>query len=123
MKLFSHSSIILPVKDLEQSVNYYKDVLGFSISFLWQDPPTYAVINRDDSVGIHLTESENFETAEEHHPRLYVFVHDPDKLFEEYTQAGADIIESINDTDYQMREFLVRDINGYKLVFGKALSN
>ncbi len=120
MKLFSHSSTILPVADPQASAEYYRDVLGFSISFLWEDPPSYAVINRDDAVGIHFTKHENFKLSEST-PAIYIFVHDPDALYEEYQRSGVKIVEPINDTEYKMREFVVEDINGYKLVLGKGI--
>ncbi|MEO9485375.1 MAG: VOC family protein [Ekhidna sp.] len=119
MKLFSHASIILPVADPLESAEYYRDVLGFSISFLWEDPPTYAVINREDAVGIHFVKTEKKLTTEDS-PKLFIFVHDADAVYEEYQKSGAKIIEPINDTDYKMREFVIEDINGYKLVLGKG---
>lgn len=120
MKLFSHSSIILPVSDVNQTAIFYRDKLGFDISFLWEDPPSYAVVNRDEAVGIHFTNSETPINLNEP-PRLYIFVQDPDAVYEEYKKAGVKIIEPINDTDYKMREFVIEDLNGYKLVIGKGI--
>ncbi|MEQ8904595.1 VOC family protein [Ekhidna sp.] len=119
MKLFSHSSIILPVNDIALTANYYRDKLGFDISFLWEDPPSYAVLNRDDAVGIHLVKSD--EALDTSYPRLYIFVRDPDSVYKEYLKAGVKIVEPINDTDYKMREFVIEDINRYKLVIGKGI--
>ena len=117
MKLFSHASTILPVEDPLASAEYYRDVLGFSISFLWEDPPSYAVINREDAVGIHFTKAEEpiIRSA-----KLYVFVNDVDAVYQEFSESGANIIEPIVNTDYHMREFTIEDFNGYKLVFGKG---
>ncbi|WP_425390849.1 VOC family protein [Ekhidna sp.] len=119
MKLFSHSSIILPVPNVKEATEYYRDILGFKISFLWQDPPTYGVVNREDAVGIHFTESSDpLFTA---HAKLYIFVNDTDAVFDEYKKSRANIIEPINDTDYKMREFVIEDLNGYKIVIGKGI--
>ncbi|WP_436517149.1 VOC family protein [Ekhidna sp. To15] len=120
MKLFSHSSIILPVNDVKATAEYYRDKLGFNISFLWQDPPSYAVVNRDDAVGLHFTSSDHPIEVDDQ-ARLYIFVHNADEVYKEYQNAGVKIIEPINDTDYHMREFVIADINGYKLVLGKGL--
>ncbi|WP_420318354.1 VOC family protein [Ekhidna sp.] len=119
MKLFSHSSIILPVPNVKEASEYYRDVLGFSISFLWQDPPTYGVVNREDSVGLHFSESSAPLYTD--HAKLYIFVNNPDTVFEEYEKSGATIIEPINDSDYKMREFVIEDLNGYKIVIGKGI--
>ncbi|MEP1032836.1 VOC family protein [Ekhidna sp.] len=119
MNLFSHSSIILPVENVKATAEYYRDKLGFAISFLWKDPPTYAVVNRDDAVGLHFTTS-NHPIKKDDQARLYIFVHDVDKVYKEYQNAGVKILEPINNTDYKMREFVIEDINGYKLVLGKG---
>lgn len=119
MKLFSHSSSIFPVSNPLATAEYYRDVLGFTISFLWEDPPSYAVINREEAVGIHLVKSDDIQVSD--HPKLYIFVNDPDLIYYEYKKSGANIIEPINDTDYRMREFVIEDLNGYKLVIGKGI--
>ena len=120
MKLFSHSSIILPVNDVLATANYYRDNLGFSISFLWEDPPSYAVVNRDDAVGLHFTKADHPIQVDDQ-AKLYIFVHDVDKVYQEYLNADVKIIEPLNDTDYKMREFVIEDLSGYKLVLGKGI--
>lgn len=119
MKLFSHSATIIQVKDPLASAHYYRDVLGFSISFLWEDPPSYAVINREDAVSIHFTKAD--QQPINNNTPMYIFVHDVDALYEEYKKSGATIIEPINDTDYKMREFVIEELNRIKLVFGKGI--
>ena len=120
MKQFSHAATIIPVADPLAAANYYRDVLGFTISFLWEDPPSYAVINREDAVSIHFTKTDHKPTNDGT-PKMYIFVHNVDALYEEYKKSGATIIEPINDTDYQMREFVIEDLNGIKLVIGKGI--
>lgn len=120
MKLFSHASTILPVDNPLACAEYYRDVLGFTISFLWEDPPSYAVINRDDAVGLHFTKTDN-PVITTTPPMLYIFVHDVDAVYEEYQKSGANIVVPISDTDYNMREFEIEDLNGYKLIIGKGI--
>ncbi|MEQ9401965.1 MAG: glyoxalase superfamily protein [Cyclobacteriaceae bacterium] len=122
MKLFSHSSPIFPVDDPLKTAEYYRDVLGFDINFKWEDPPTYIVINRDDAVGIHLVKNEGDFTPPVNHASLFIFVHDVDAVYQEYQQSGAEITRTIDNRDYGMRDFDVRDPNGFILVFGKHLS-
>ena len=121
MKLFSHASPIFPVSDVLKTAEYYRDVLGFSIDFMWEDPPSYVVLHRDE-VGIHLSQSEKppqVQTA----PVLYLFVHDVDAVYAEFERKGARIVEPLNDTDYQMREFMIEDLNGVKFMVGKGIGS
>lgn len=119
MKLFSHSSPIFPVDNPLETAEYYRDVLGFDINFKWEDPTTYVVINRDDAVGIHLVKKEHDFQPSSMHPSLFIFVHDVDAVHEEFQKSGANIVHPIGDRDYGMRDFDVKDPNGFILVFGK----
>lgn len=119
MKLFSHASPVFPVDDPLATGLYYRDVLGFDINFQWEDPPSYVVINRDDAVGIHLVKSQDGFAPSAAHTSLYIFVHDVDAVYGEYQKSGANITNPIGDRDYGMRDFDIRDPNGYILVFGK----
>ena len=42
-ELISHSATIFPVENPLASAEYYRDKLGFEITFQWDDPPTYIV--------------------------------------------------------------------------------
>ncbi len=119
MKLFSHSSPIFPVDDPLKTAEYYRDVLGFDINFKWEDPPSYIVINRDDSVGIHLVKKLDDHQPSKAHTSLFIFVHDVDAVYEEFQGSGANITNPIADRDYGMRDFDITDPNGYILVIGK----
>lgn len=110
------------VDDIEQTVSYYRDVLGFEVDFLFGGPPpTYASVSRDDAIL-------NFTTADPPGSRnsikssgsergvdTYVVVSDVDEVYEEVSERGANIVVPITSFDYGMREFAVEDINGYRL--------
>jgi Glyoxalase/Bleomycin resistance protein/Dioxygenase superfamily len=49
---------------------------------------------------------------------LYVYVDDVDALFRQIGDRG-EIVEALHDTFYGMREFIIRDINGFWLTFGQ----
>ncbi len=120
-KLFSHSSPVWPVKNMQRSLDYYVNELGFEVLFKWEDPPTYATIKRDD-IGIHLTTLDDLE--DDYRPRtaLFIFVYDVDAVWAEYQEKEVKIVAEIGDREYGMRDFDIEDPDGYRLVFGKSLS-
>lgn len=121
MKLLSHASPIFPVDNPLETAEYYRDVLGFTINFKWEDPPTYVVINRDDAVGIHLVKREGDYRPSEEHVTLFVFTHDVDALYDEYQKSGADILRPLADREYGMRDFDIKDPNGFIITFGQGI--
>lgn len=120
-KLLSHASAVFPVEDPLSTAQYYQDILGFEITFQWEDPPSYVVIKRDDAVGIHVTKKEGDFKPSDTHVSLAIFVHDVDALYEEYQKSGANITSPIGDRDYGMRDFDVTDPNGFILSFSMGI--
>jgi catechol 2,3-dioxygenase-like lactoylglutathione lyase family enzyme len=76
-KLMSHQATIFSVPDVGKAIEFYRDKMGFSLEFAWEEPPSYAVLQRDDAVNLHLSQSPNFENFR---GLAYVFVHAVDEL-------------------------------------------
>jgi catechol 2,3-dioxygenase-like lactoylglutathione lyase family enzyme len=53
-ELFSHAATVLTVANVEQSLDYYENKLGFTCYFKWNDPLDYAVLKRG-KISNHLT--------------------------------------------------------------------
>jgi uncharacterized glyoxalase superfamily protein PhnB len=121
LELFSHAAPILAVDNAVETATYYKDKLGFTIEFLYGDPPYFAIVSRDDAVSIHLSERE--DTSTKIPPSsVYIFVDDVDAVYAEYKAKGLKIFAAPEDQDYGMREFELSDLNGHFLIFGQALA-
>ena len=120
-ELFSHASTVWPVTDMEASLEFYRDTLGFEVTFTWEDPITYAVIKRGN-ISINLTLRDDM--PEEYRPlaALYIYVHDVDALWADFTGKGAKVLNPIGNREYGMRDFDLEDPNGYRIVIGKGLN-
>lgn len=88
-KLLSHSASILPSTDIQRSIDFFVNKLGFEITFTWNKPITYAVLKRDETVSIHLVEKEPAHLINSIHTSLYIFSHDVEALYEEFRTTGV----------------------------------
>jgi uncharacterized glyoxalase superfamily protein PhnB len=119
-RLFQDVAPVLPVDNLVEAVEFYRDQLGFEDHFTWGDPAYIAIVKRGPGVTIHLSERE--DTSEKLQPRtVYIFVTDVDRVYEEYKSRGIEMFSPPQDYDYGMRELEVRDSSGHFLVFGQGL--
>jgi predicted enzyme related to lactoylglutathione lyase len=116
---YSHAAQVLMVADMDRSLHFYENLLDFEVTFLWQSPPTYAVLKANESINIHLSKAE--DQALENKPTLYIFVTEIDALYEELIANGVSIHSSIGNRDYQMRDFDIIDPDGYRITFGQGL--
>lgn len=113
------------VSDVDRSVAFYRDRLGFETRF--QEPdrnPFFAIIGRD---GAQLFVKSDRDVAPLPNPRrhrsmrwdAYVYAPDPDALAAEFADAGASFSTALSDTHDGLRGFEISDPDGYVLFFGR----
>jgi uncharacterized glyoxalase superfamily protein PhnB len=107
--------------DMDATLAYYRDKLGFACVSTWQDPPTYAIVARDDR-RIHFRcappPMPNPDKYDDELLDAYLFVDDVDALFTEYAARGVEFTRALGDTPWGSREFVVKDWDGRLLAFG-----
>jgi len=113
---------VVPVQNVAATVDYYCGTLGFEVDFLVGDPPAYgAVVWSDWSAAgsvIQLREAPELEVGPKD-VELFVFVGpEIDALHRRFLRAGATVAEAPDTRPWGMREFSIRDCNGYLLRFG-----
>ena len=118
---FSHFACVLPVTTVTQSLEFYREKLGFSVEFKWNDPVDYAVIRRGESVSIHLTKSEKTIPRTDQ-PKMYIFLHSVDEVYKEYKAKSVEFHTPIGDREYGMRDFDILDPDGHMITFGTGIS-
>ena len=121
---------VLRVADVRAAAAYYVDQLGFSCpddsihEGIGDEGAVYAICRRGD-IAVHLgRRREGHEIdpgAEPNALGAYFEVPDVDALFVELRDRGADIVREPLDEPYGMRDFSVRDLDGYNLAFGSPL--
>jgi catechol 2,3-dioxygenase-like lactoylglutathione lyase family enzyme len=110
----------LAVSDIPTAIEFYIKKLGFQEGFTWGDPPTFAGVNFG-KVQVFLgkgTPNPSSETS-----AVYFRVGDADQLYEFHRANGVEIAQTIDDRPYGLRDYAVRDLYGYYLVFGHHLFN
>lgn len=97
------------VTDMARSVAFYRDVLGFAVTFQNGDPVQFTLLERDQAE-LHLL------LAPDHHGPAFNVAHlivaDVEALHARCVAAGAPIIKALADKDYGMRAFVFADPDG-----------
>ncbi len=123
--LIEDAVAILPIQDMNASLAFYEDVLGFERGFV-ADDLSFATIKHGEAA-LHLlqTDDEASLEASKYHISVYLWVKGVDRLY----QSLADKLSSLAegrvrapfDQPYGMREFHVKDEDGCLLFFGENL--
>lgn len=112
------------VRDLQASIAYYIERLGFRLDFEGpEEDPYYGRVSRD-GVGIMLKAIHpdvppcpNRTRHEWARWDAYVYCSDPDALFDELRGRGASFVKELSFIDEGLWGFEVTDADGYVLAF------
>ncbi len=120
------SAPYFPVHDVDRTVKFYEQVLGFRGEYSAGDPLQFAICSRD-GLAIMLRRVSAAEVIVPIEKQggtweAFFWVSDVLALHAEFTAKGATIVYGpLIQESYQMKEFAVRDCDGHVLGFGQPL--
>lgn len=122
----TRSATVLLTNDIVAAANYYRDKLGFSYDKIWNDPPDFVILNRDN-MSVMLQQSPSPEHVIPNWKicsniwNIYFWVDGVERLYEDFIERGAKIDYTLSDKPYGCREFGVQDLDGYDIAFGEII--
>ena len=121
--LIEDAVTIVPVRDVEASVAFYRDTLGFETRFLSNDKAFGTVVHGEAAVHLLKTQDTASLEATANHISIYLWVKGVDALFAQLKHKLDKLDEGRVrppfDQPYGMREFHVKDPDGCLLFFGE----
>lgn len=104
----------LPVTNVKETIEYYQSQLGFELRFEYGEPPTHAAVSLGEAT-VHFFTSE---------PRpdghwIYFDIDNIEKLYQWLSQNNVELLDHPAVQPWGMKEFNIRDLNGYTLRFGE----
>ena len=121
------------VADVPATLSFYRDLLGFEITFRGPTPDDefFGIVRRDGAMIMFKALGEVLDGKEvvvepvpnyNRKPALswdaYVEVPDPDALAAEFASRGVRFSVPLDDNDDGLRGFVIEDLDGYGLFFG-----
>lgn len=125
-----HMASIAPffiVRDMGETISFYKEVLGFEVAFAAPEAmPLFAILRRDTvqiffkSISAEVGPLPNSERHPWARWDAFVYSPDPDALALELS-SHVDLQVAASDTEDGLRGFEVQDPNGYVLFCGRPI--
>ena len=115
-----HTRHVLAVKDLKVEAAYYIDKLGFDRDFT---APGWEFLSFGD-FKVMLGECTDEMTAKEtgnHSWFAHALVENVDEVYQEFISRGAQILSTIADKPWGIREFSVLTPDGHRIGFGQII--
>ena len=112
------------VKDLQASIAFYRERLGFHLDFDGPEGDVYYAGVSREGIGIMLKEILPEVLPCPNHTRhpwarwdAYIYTLDPDTLFDEFRQRGVPFVKELSFIDEGLWGFEITDADGYVLAF------
>lgn len=110
------TATVFIVRDVAASTAFYRDVLGFKVTFEFGRPVYYVCLTRDEAA-LHLLDAKR-SPQQPGNGALCIFVRDVDAVHAEFIKRGAKPPKPPQDYAYGMRDFDVFDPDGNRITIG-----
>jgi uncharacterized glyoxalase superfamily protein PhnB len=114
---------MIHVPDVRKAVNWYASI-GFSVLSTGEDDDGEAVW-AELSFGdgrLMFSEGGRPSAVDRREVDLYMHVQNVDEKYRQL-KGKVEIREDLHDTFYGMREFIIRDLNGFWMTFGEPIAS
>jgi catechol 2,3-dioxygenase-like lactoylglutathione lyase family enzyme len=120
------SSVVaqLRTNDLERTIRFYTEYLGFDVDFRYED--FYAGVRAGNSV-VHLKLDDSDDPSIDYvkqrgHFHLYLETSDAAAAADAIEKKGIELVDKVHETAWGTKEFVVEDDQGHTIYYGQRLS-
>ena len=114
---------MIHVPDVQATASWYESI-GFTVLETYGDGDdglSFAIVMAG-TTRLMFNQGGRPSTADRREVDIYVDVDDADAILA-MLHDRVDVIQGLENTDYGMREFIIRDLNGFWITFGQELSH
>ena len=121
------SAPYFPISDVDKTVAFYEQTLGFQCEYSAGTPMQFAICSRDGlAIMLRRVSSPELIVPSEKQGGTwdaFFWVNNAQALHAEFDAKGADIVYGpLIQESYKMKEFAVRDCDGHVLGFGQSIA-
>ncbi len=114
------------VPDVDAAVDFYVETLGYTLLRKEGEPATFAIGHINGATIMFMSDRWYAGPRSELDGRgsgldIRVMVPDVDEYLDRVQRAGLQVMHPIGDREYGLRDFIVRDPNGFRLRFASPL--
>lgn len=113
----------LHVLDVERAAEFYVEMLGFKLIYLYGTPPFYGLVERDGAgLNVRHVDAPTIDAALRDRESLIsasIPVYGIEALYAEMTGRGVPMAQALTEQPWG-QDFIVRDLDGNLICFGAA---
>lgn len=114
---FSISVPVIGTSDVSTTVSYFEETLGFERQWSWGNPPVYVGVRAGRAM-LYISSDPDLAAAIRDRklaPDVFLWVNNIESVYAQHCRNGADIAEELAERPWGVRQYTVREPNGYSL--------
>lgn len=117
--IFSHAEPVFAVVDVEATIAYWQTVLGFTGKWTWGEPPTLGSVSWQ-TIFIQFIRNPTLAASSKGN-NVWIRLQRIEALYNLHKKNNAEIVAPLEQKEYGLAQYTVREINGYYLHFAGLL--
>jgi len=113
--------IVLPVKNLDKTIQYYQKHFDFQVTEIYPKDVPYYVLLSNEYNHLGFLQSDGFNEDYNKETSINFDIDNIDEVYN-YIRSDVNIIEELADADYNRKEFSLLDCNGYQITIGQYIN-
>jgi len=112
---YTNAVPVICTADVEATVLYFEETLGFEQQWIWGNPPVYAGL-KAGAAEIYVSLDPGMAAAvrdRELGPDVFLWVKDIETVYQRHKEAGAEIFEELSPRPWGSLQYVIREPNGY----------
>ncbi len=114
---YTSAVAVIGTDDVAGTIKYFEEILGFERDFAWGEPPIYAGV-KSGGAELYITHDPALAKAIRDgglRPDIFIWVEKIDHFYARHRAKNAVIEEELSERPWGVRQYVVRDPNGYRL--------
>ena len=108
----------ITVSNIEESVAFYRSMLGMRKTFENGNPVGFVIMKKDQAE-LHLSLFR--DTKSSTHNVAHLIVNDAKALYNHLGKSGVRIVKGLRDQKYGLRDFVIADSDGNRIDIGQPI--
>jgi len=119
--VFLHAEPVLAVADINETITYWHEVLGFPEKWTWGDPPVHGGVHWND-VFIQFSLNPQLASVSKGNS-IWIKVKNLKALYRFHQERNVDIVMPVENKPWGMSQYVIKEINGYYLSFSSPVTD
>ena len=118
--IFSHAEPVLAVNDVNETIKYWHQILGFPVKWTWGEPPVHGAVSWHKAF-IQFTHNPELAKLSKGNS-VWIRLRHIESLYNFHKKKNTEIVAPLENKPWGMAQYTLRELNGYFIHFAAPMA-